>query len=282
MKKVMLIALSLTVFLFLLMKSCISLLTVAFDEEDPNLYVWDTADTAWYTNNTSATEFTITTAEQLAGLAKLVTHDRNFEGKTITLGANIMLNDTVKGRLTTRRWMPIGSRNRGFHGTFDGNGFAVSGVYISSNLEYAGLFGLVGENNGNIINSYSMAYMPEAMSGAGLVGVNKGKIINCYSTGAVVPTIERELLSFFGGLVADNVNGYYGKGEIYNSYYDKETSGQSTGIGYDQDETKTEVYGKTTAEMKQKATFKDWDFTETWGISDTINFGYPYIRKIRK
>jgi len=54
--------------------------------------VWDgTADTTWYTNNKSATEYTINTAEKLAGLAKLVngggsngTYD--MSGKTIKLG----------------------------------------------------------------------------------------------------------------------------------------------------------------------------------------------------
>jgi hypothetical protein len=46
---------------------------------------------------------------------------------------------------------------------------------------------------------------------------------------------------------------------------------------YDQDETKTEVYGKTTAEMKQKATFKDWDFDGIWKIDAKMNDGYPYF-----
>ena len=57
--------------------------------------IWDwTADTTWYTNNKEKTEFTITTAEQLAGLTKLTKYD--FNNQVIKLGADIFLNDTTK------------------------------------------------------------------------------------------------------------------------------------------------------------------------------------------
>jgi hypothetical protein len=66
----------------------------AFAADDPE--IWNgTADTSWYDNNPTAQEYTLTTAEELAGLAELVnnkTHD--FTNKTIKLGADIVLNDT--------------------------------------------------------------------------------------------------------------------------------------------------------------------------------------------
>ena len=50
---------------------------------------WDgTADTSWYTDHKTDTEYHFTTAEQLAGLAQLVndkTASVSFEGKTIYL-----------------------------------------------------------------------------------------------------------------------------------------------------------------------------------------------------
>lgn len=54
---------------------------------------WDgtSVDTTWY-NDTGST-FTINTAAQLAGLAKLVNEGNNFSGKTITLGADIDLGN---------------------------------------------------------------------------------------------------------------------------------------------------------------------------------------------
>ncbi len=49
------------------------------------------ADTAWYTGNGP---YTITTADQLAGLASLVNGGTDtFSGKTIYLGANINLEN---------------------------------------------------------------------------------------------------------------------------------------------------------------------------------------------
>ena len=108
--------------------------------------VWNgKTDVAWHSE--SETEFTITTAEQLAGLAELVNGGNNFKGKTVKLGANIMLNDTANWQSwasspPANEWMPIGKVDKGniingsyerdtinsFNGIFDGNGFTVSGV----------------------------------------------------------------------------------------------------------------------------------------------------------
>jgi hypothetical protein len=118
-----------------------------------NAAVWNgTADTTWYTSHKTDTEFTITTAEQLAGLAKLVNgSDANgsytMSDKTIKLGANIMLNDTTDWKnwasaAPANEWVPIGRNNDyAFRGTFDGNGHMISGLYINSANSYQGLFG---------------------------------------------------------------------------------------------------------------------------------------------
>jgi len=61
--------------------------------------VWNgKADTKWYKDSES--EFTITTPEQLAGLAKLVNKGNDFKGKMFKLGTNIMLNDTANWQNT--------------------------------------------------------------------------------------------------------------------------------------------------------------------------------------
>jgi hypothetical protein len=73
-------------FLFLMLIGC--------DDAKENPAIWNgKADTKWYKK--SETEFTITTPEQLAGLAKLVNGGNDFYGKTVNLGADIMLNDTA-------------------------------------------------------------------------------------------------------------------------------------------------------------------------------------------
>ena len=111
---------------------------------------WDgtTVDTVWYESDNKSTEFTISTPAELAGLAKLVNegdvyeNDVFFEGKTITLGANIDLNN--------EQWTPIGSayKDHGFMGNFDGNGYKISNLNMtglvpdSDGYVYAGLFGV--------------------------------------------------------------------------------------------------------------------------------------------
>jgi hypothetical protein len=88
------------------------------------------------------------------------------------------------------------------------------------------------------------------------------EINNSYSVSTV--TGEDDI----GGLVGLNYI------KIKNSYYDKETSKQSNGIGRGEDEDK--IIGKTTAEMKQKSTYEGWDFDKVWEISRKVNGGYPF------
>ncbi|HEX3010545.1 MAG TPA: hypothetical protein VHQ70_00720, partial [Syntrophomonadaceae bacterium] len=56
--------------------------------------VWDgtTIDTSWY--NADDTQFTLTKAAELAGVADLVYQGNTFAGITITLGEDILLNST--------------------------------------------------------------------------------------------------------------------------------------------------------------------------------------------
>ncbi|MCQ2077496.1 MAG: InlB B-repeat-containing protein [Bacteroidaceae bacterium] len=138
--------------------------------------IWDgTADISWYTN--AAQSYNLTTAEQLAGLAQLVNDGTSdFYGKTITLGADIFLNDTTGAgdgswiNSTKRVWTPIGTYSNPFRGEFDGlagrKNRKIYGIYINTSDGYQGFFGrvdgtkvsnldlLVGEiNAGNYVGS---------------------------------------------------------------------------------------------------------------------------------
>lgn len=79
-----------------------------------------------------------------------------FEGKTIKLGADIDLNN--------QEWTPIGSaaKDHGFMGNFDGNGYAIKNLQMTTlpldadNYVYAGLFGVTegtDANNQNYIKN---------------------------------------------------------------------------------------------------------------------------------
>lgn len=79
-------------------------------------------DISWYKK--TQTEFQISTAKELAGMAYLVNNNyTSFEGKTIKLSADINL----QGKL----WTPIGINNTLFQGTFDGNGHSINNVSIN-------------------------------------------------------------------------------------------------------------------------------------------------------
>ena len=90
----------------------------------------------------------------------------------------------------------------------------------------------------------------------GLVGINSyGTITNCYSTGSVTGDTK------VGGLVGSGVP-YY----VYNSFWDIETSGQtSSACGT----------GKTTAEMKMADTFVGWWCGSVWTIDEGKD--YPHL-----
>jgi len=133
--------------------------------------------------------------------------------------------------------------------------------YASSKVEGVDfLGGLVGVNNGRISDSYATGDVI-ASNGytGGLAGANDGKISNSYAIGKVIG------IGYVGGLVSE-VNG----GQILNSFWDKETTLQTASAGSNRS------YGKSTAAMKQQATFASWDFDNIWEIEE--NEGYPYLK----
>ncbi len=86
-----------------------------------------------------------------------------------------------------------------------------------------------------------------------------GTVSQCYSAGSVSGDDD------VGGLVGYNDDG----GTVSSSYWDVEASGQSSSDG---------GVGKTTAEMKQEATYEGWDFANVWDIVEAQS--YPYLRAL--
>ncbi|MCL2851122.1 MAG: hypothetical protein FWE01_02045 [Firmicutes bacterium] len=112
-----------------------------------------TPDRNWY--EPAQNEFEIWTADELAGFAQLVNrtygtgNGRSFNNKTVRLMANIDLSEHYGETFNDGKgWIPIGfNLNSGswtFHGTFDGNGKTIKGLYINqSEVASFGLFGIV-------------------------------------------------------------------------------------------------------------------------------------------
>ncbi|MFZ3019051.1 MAG: MBG domain-containing protein [Gallionella sp.] len=127
--------------------------------------------------------------------------------------------------------------------------------------------GLVGHfnNGGTINNSYAMGNVSGTDTVGGLVGENYlSTINNSYATGAVTGSA-----SWIGGLV-----GRYSSSTssvVNNSYWDTDTTGQATSAA---------GTGKTTAQMKQQASFSGWDFVNTWRIYEGSS--YPVLRAFQQ
>ena len=108
---------------------------VVEDDKNP----WEgKANVTWY--NDTDTEFTLTSAEQLAGFGLLVDEGNTFEGKTIKLGNDINLYGTdAEGNPLS--FNPIGfkwisakddegnSIGKNFQGTFDGQNHTIENLY---------------------------------------------------------------------------------------------------------------------------------------------------------
>lgn len=133
---------------------------------------WDgTIDTSWYDANSTTKTATLTTASQLAGLAE-VSKTFNFYQWTITLGADIVLNDgTAADWATTapaHEWTPISE----FWGTFDGKGHTISGLYIDQPTKAE--IGLFAKINGAVVKNLSIvnAYICGRYQVGAVAGIN--------------------------------------------------------------------------------------------------------------
>ena len=75
-------------------------------------------------------------ANELVDLSKSVNEGTSHSGTTVFLDSDIDFTEEL-----SQQFEPIGTENNNFRGAFDGNGHTISGLKISSNSQYTGLFG---------------------------------------------------------------------------------------------------------------------------------------------
>ena len=176
---------------------------------------WDGASIAAVEPNAEGI-YEISTAEQLAGLAKLVNGGNNFSGKTIKLTADIDLNNQA--------WTPIGNENGvdaelAFSGTFNGDGYTVSGLNVPDTY-FPGLFGQISTSAvvQNLIVKGSVTGGDEASGtwaeAAGVAAYNDGCIQNCGFYGTVTGSSD-------GSVSVYGLTGGMGVGTVKNCWYFK-------------------------------------------------------------
>ena len=172
---------------------------------------------SWQCDTVLPSDLALSTAAELRLLSHNVRSGNNYSGKMVTL-----LNDVD---LESREWVPIGGvggENPKFRGTFDGRGYAVKNLRVSTDYICTGFFGSVsgtirnfgiksgdvrgeqhvggitGGMTGTMENCYNRATVTGNRRVAGLVGLSYNtNFTNCYNTGTITATTKEA-----GGIVA--------------------------------------------------------------------------------
>ena len=220
---------------FLCALLCVGLIPANVFAQD-SIDTWDgTFDTSWYSSE--STEFHITTAEQLAGLAKLVNNDVTFAGATVYLDSDLDLSG--------HEWVSIGDGSNTLDGSFQDifeggrhtiyNLYSHAGVFTpgntpeneENNLYRCGLFGCI--NNAEIHNlgiENADIIMPDedhSTYGKGIIvdWMNNSTITGCYTTGSITGNgyLEKYIGGIAGFLCGNNtVSGCYSTAHITGNY----------------------------------------------------------------
>lgn len=156
----------------------------------------------------SAEVVRIGNATELNDFAKAVNAGTRFEGETVMLIADIVLDEADY-------WMPIGTTDAPFCGTFDGQGHWVSNVYVDvdgrATGDVAGLFGCIGTTgtvrrvgvqSGSIHIAAKSSDVANCYVG-GIAGLNSGRIEQCANLATVVGNYT---MAFVGGIAGANGN----------------------------------------------------------------------------
>ena len=132
--------------------------------------------------------YTVYNANGLMNVAELVNG-----GKT---DINITLDKNID--LTGKDWTPIGTDyDNSYTGTFDGGGHTITGLTVTTNDEYAGLFGYLGNfNNGAatvknvVMDGIQITCNHRLGYAGGVAGFSWGTIENCSVSGSISGTVS--------------------------------------------------------------------------------------------
>ena len=147
-----------------------------------------------YDSNTNT--YTVYNADGLMNVAELVNG-----GKT---DINITLDKNID--LTGKGWTPIGTDyDNSYTGTFDGGGHTITGLTVTTNDEYAGLFGWLNRAGTvkNVVMEGVQITSNQIYGGSigGVAGYSWGTIENCSVSGSVSGTV------YVGGVVGAQIDG---------------------------------------------------------------------------
>ena len=152
--------------------------------------------------------YAIENAAHLYGFAKLV-NSGSTNAKAVLL-ADITVNDSVLNGAELNgdgsnfaAWTPIGTQQKSYYGTFDGQGHTISGIYFNDETAlYVGLFGYVNNpiiKNTSLVDSYIAGR--QCVGGfCGYIG-SSAQITNCHNAATVYASHNGE--SIVGGICGE-------------------------------------------------------------------------------
>ena len=218
-----------------------------------------TLNTPMTGSGTESDPYQIGTAEQLKRFRDIV---NGVGGQTQNRGAYAVLTTNID--LNNEPWTPIGNYTEGnqiyYEGTFDGGGHTISGLNVTGEFVYAGLFGTVKDGTiksltvagkvspsnsqcivGGIVGYASNAVIKNCSNHCsvtgrttsiigGIAGFNSsGAIIDCYNVGTISGINYAEAI---GGIVGSNsgaISNCYNVGTVSNDTSVGEIAGHNNG-----------------------------------------------------
>ena len=146
------------------------------------------AEDLGYNYDSNTNTYTVYNADGLMNVAELVNG-----GKT---DINITLDKNID--LTGKDWTPIGTDyDNSYTGTFDGGGHTITGLTVTTNDEYAGLFGYLSNFNNAagtvknvVMEGIQITCNHRSGYAGGVVGYSWGTIENCSVSGSVSATVS--------------------------------------------------------------------------------------------
>ena len=132
---------------------------------------WIDSATEFAGNGSQGTPYRISSAAELAYLAKMVNGGETYDGKFFELTANIDLGG--------KEWTPIGTKDNQFLGKFNGNGKTISNLTISGG-DNLGLFAYSsGETTSLYLDNIDITTSLNAGNAGGVCAFNSGTIEDC-------------------------------------------------------------------------------------------------------
>lgn len=177
-------------------------------------------------SGTSSSPYLVQTADDLYAI-------RNNPGAYYKLNNDISLTSWINASYPSQGWVPICSSSA-FTGTFDGNGYTISGLYINRTTSYNGLFAQT--NGATIKNLHIKCNIYGSDYTGAIAGSGSGTISDCFVEGSVSGgQYTGGLLGYCNDMnltrcaIEGSISGKSSTGGLI-GYYNQNTAGSSTSM----------------------------------------------------